>query len=82
MHCSIRIFDIKTPATLLYWDVNTTIELVLRVGNQDRIVTGTATERTYIWPSQEIIERVTTEALKQVSAKAERALIDLFASGQ
>ena len=82
VHCSIRIFDIKTPATLLYWDVNTTIELVLRVGNQDRIVTGTATERTYIWPSQEIIERVTTEALKQVSAKAERALIDLFASGQ
>ena len=82
VHCSIRIFDIKTPATLLYWDVNTTIELVLRVGNQDRIVTGTATERTYIWPSQEIIERVTTEALKQVSAKAESALIDLFASGQ
>ena len=82
VHCSIRIFDIKTPATLLYWDVNTTIELVLRVGNEDRIVPGTATERTYIWPSQEIIERVTTEALQQVSAKAEKALIDLFASGQ
>ena len=82
VHCSIRIFDIKTPMTLLYWDVNTTIELVLRVGNQDRIVTGTATERTYIWPSQEMIERVTIEALQQVSAKAERALIDLFASGQ
>jgi hypothetical protein len=82
VHCSIRTFDIKTPMTLLYWDVNTTIELVLRVGNQDRIVTGTATERTYIWPSQEMIERVTTEALQQVSAKAELALIELFTSGQ
>ena len=82
VHCSIRIFDIKTPITLLYWDINTTIELVLRVGEQERIVTGTATERTYIWPSQEMIERVTTKALQQVSAEAERALIELFASHQ
>jgi hypothetical protein len=80
VHCVIRIFDIKTPMTLLYWDINTTIELVLRVGDQERIVTGMATERTYIWPSQEIIERVTTKALQQVSAEAERTLIELFSS--
>lgn len=82
VHCVIRIFDIKTPVTLLYWDVNTAIELVLRVGDQERVITGAATERTYIWASQEMIERVTTKALQQVSAEAERALIELFSSHQ
>jgi hypothetical protein len=82
VHCVIRIFDIKTPVTLLYWDVNTTIELALRVGDQERVITGAATERTYIWASQEMIERVTTKALQQVSAEAERALIELFSSHQ
>lgn len=82
VHCGIRVFEIKTPMTLLYWDVNTTIELVLRVGDQERIITGVATERTYIWPSQEMIERVTTKALQQLSAEAERAFIELLPSHQ
>jgi hypothetical protein len=78
--CGIRTFEIATPATPLYWDVNAKIELVLRVHGQDRTVSGTATERTYVWPSETLIQRVTTEALRKVSAEAESALAELFAS--
>jgi hypothetical protein len=77
--CGIRVFEISTPATLLYWDVNAKVELVLRVGNQDRIVSGQATERTFIWPSEEIIRRVTMAALDQVGTEAGRALAELAA---
>ena len=77
--CGIRVFEIATPATPLYWDINTKIELVLRVRGQDRIVSGTATERTFVWPSEALIERVTTAALRQVSAESEQALEALFA---
>ncbi|HSO09053.1 MAG TPA: hypothetical protein VLR45_03635 [Desulfoprunum sp.] len=71
-----------THYSKLHFDFELAIELVLRVGDQERVITGAATERTYIWASQEMIERVTTKALQQVSAEAERALIELFSSHQ
>jgi hypothetical protein len=77
--CGIRVFEIATPATPLYWDINAKIELVLRVRGQDRTVSGMATERTFVWPTEALIERVTTEALRQVSAESEQALETLFA---
>lgn len=77
--CGIRVFMIATPATLVYWDINTTIELVLRVRGQDRTVSAAATERTFIWPSEEMIQRVTTEALRQAGEETGRALNELFA---
>lgn len=77
--CGIREFQVSTPATLLYWDVNTKIELVLRVHDRDRVVSGSATERTYVWPSQEIIQRVTQAALNQVSQETGQALAELLA---
>ncbi len=79
VYCGIRAFDVTTPPTLLYWDVVTSIELVLRVRGQDRVVSGKAVERTYVYPSQEIIQRVTTEALKQVAVELNRAFADLLA---
>jgi len=60
--CGIRTFDIATPATPFYCDVNVKIVLVLRVRGQDRTVSGWATERTFVWPSEEMITRVTTAA--------------------
>jgi hypothetical protein len=80
VQCGIRSFEIATPATPLYWDVNAKIELVLRVHGQDRTVSGVATERTYIWPSEALIQRVTTEALGKLGAEAEKALAELFAA--
>lgn len=78
--CGIRVFAVETPATLVYWDINTRIELVLRVRGQDRVVAGAATERTYLWPSDEIIGRVTSAALRQAGSEAEVALAELFAA--
>lgn len=80
VQCGIRTFEIATPATPLYWDVNAKIELVLRVHGQDRSVSGMATERTYVWPSEALIQRVTTEALRKLGGEAENALAELFAS--
>jgi uncharacterized lipoprotein YajG len=76
----IRVFDVATPATPLYWDVTTTIELVLRVQGQDRTIAGNATERTFVWPSEEMIARVTAEALRRLGADAGRALDELLAT--
>ena len=78
--CGIRAFEVVTPATPLYWDINAKIELVLRVRGQDRSVSGAATERTFVWPSAALIEQVTSKALQQVSVETERALEDLFAA--
>lgn len=78
--CGIRAFEVVTPATPLYWDINAKIELVLRVRGQDRSVSGTATERTFVWPSAALIEQVTSKALQQVSVETEQALEDLFAA--
>lgn len=79
VQCGIRTFEIATSATPLYWDVNAKIELVLRVHGQDRTVSGMATERTYVWPSEALIQRVTTEALRKLGAESENALAELFA---
>ncbi len=74
----IRVFDIATPSTPIYWDINTRIEIVLRVRGQDRVVTAAATDRTFVWPSEELISRVTTEALKSLAADTERVLTALM----
>ena len=75
----IRVFDIATPSTPVYWDINTKIEVVLRVRGQDRTVTASATDRTFVWPSEELISKVTTEALKSLAAETGRALTALMA---
>jgi len=80
VRCGIRTFEIATPATPLYWDVRANVELVLRVNGQDRTVSGMATERTFVWPSEALIQRVTTEALRKVGSEAEQALAELFAA--
>ena len=78
--CGIREFHVTTPSTPFYWDVQTKVQLVLRVHGEDRTVSGAATERTFLWPSQALIARVTTEALRQVAVETGRALDDLFAN--
>lgn len=74
----IRVFDIATPSTPIYWDINTKIEVVLRVRGQDRTVAASATDRTFVWPSEELISRVTTEALRTFATETERTLTALM----
>jgi len=79
VYCGIRAFDITTPATPLYYDVTTHIEIVLRIGRAERSVRATAEERTYIYPTREIIGRVTTLALKDIASQTKQALSGLVA---
>ena len=74
IYCGIKTFDVSTPATALYWDVTARIVLILRVRGADRQLSGEAVERTYLWPSEEVIGRVTTQALQQVSAAVDQEL--------
>lgn len=78
--CGIRVFDITTPATLVFWDINTKIEIILRLRGQDGAATGSATDRTFVWPTEALISRVTTEALKRLATDTDRALTALFAA--
>lgn len=74
VYCGIKTFDISTPATLLYWDVVAKIELILRVQGQDQAVSGSARERTWIWPGKDIIRRVANGALQQAAVELDTAL--------
>jgi hypothetical protein len=78
IYCGIRAFDITTPVTLLYWDINAKIDIILRARKQDRVITIVATERTYVWPSEAIIQRVVTDAVTRFGVESERVLIDLL----
>jgi hypothetical protein len=74
VHCGIFVFDISTPATLLYWDVRARIEVRLRVQDREHTVSAAATERTYGWPSQAIVGRVVHRALEGLGADVAQAL--------
>lgn len=78
VHCGIFEFEITTPATLLYWDVRTRIEVRLRVRDRERTIAAAETERTFIWPSQDVLTRVAHMALERLGGEAEQALEDLL----
>lgn len=80
--CGIRSFDVRTPSTALYWDMTAEFELVLRIGDEDRAAAGRATERTYIWPSQERLQAVTDEAFAELAGNVDKALAELLALKQ
>jgi hypothetical protein len=79
IYCGMRKFVIETPSTIFYWDIKTTVEIVLRVGEQDRVVAGDARERTYIYPTQKLIEKVARQALGKLADGIGPALTDLAA---
>jgi len=80
VYCGIKTFDIVTPATPLYWDVTTRIELILRIRGNERTVSTEAVERTWLYPSEEIIQRVTTRALDDVGVVLEKELRTILAT--
>jgi uncharacterized lipoprotein YajG len=67
-------FEVVTPATAVYWDINGTIEiaLVANAGTEkkhDARYSSTCTDRTYVWPSEEVIGKVITECISSIGAK-------------
>lgn len=77
IYCGLRRFTVETPATLLYWDIESRIEVVLRVGDQDREVVASAKERTWVYPSKKLLEKVTREALLDLADGLGPALTEL-----
>lgn len=78
--CGIRIFDVTTPSTPLYWDIDVKIEIVLRVGGKDRTVQASATDRTWLWPSEALIGRVVATALGDLADGSARTITALLAA--
>ena len=76
--CGLREFSIETPNTLTHWDIRVRIAVILRVAGVDREVTGNADSRTWIYPSQRLIEQVTRDALTEFAANLQPALQELL----
>jgi hypothetical protein len=76
--CDLAAFDIRTPATMISWDVEARLAWSLRIRGKTRMVEACATERTYLWPSEEIITRVVGKALRQAEEETRQALRDLL----
>ena len=67
-------FEVATPATAVYWDVNGTVEIALMATGEngkkhDARYGATCTDRTYVWPSEEIIGKVVAACMSSIAAK-------------
>lgn len=67
-------FAVTTPATALHWDINGVVELelVARGGDgrqHDGRYTANCTDRTFVFPSNDLIGGVVTACLKEIGAK-------------
>lgn len=70
----LRKFQVVTPNTALYWDINGAIELDLAVTARggkkfDARYAVTCTDRTYVYPSEEIIGNVVSACVGSLGAK-------------
>lgn len=70
----LRKFQVVTPATAVYWDINGTIELDLAATAQggkahDAHYVVTCTDRTYAYPSEEIIRNVVSACVGNLGSK-------------
>lgn len=59
-------FGVNTDTTPLYWDVIGRIHLLVKEGENQHDLFGTHTIRTYVWPGEEIIQKVISESMKQI----------------
>ncbi len=59
-------FGVNTDTTPLYWDVVARVHLILKSGENKYDLVGTHTERTYIWPGEEIIRQAINKSLEQI----------------
>lgn len=70
----VKKFLVSTPATALYWDINGVVELEIvaqaRSGrkHEGRFIAN-CTDRTFVFPSNELIGGVVTACLKEIGAK-------------
>lgn len=69
----VKRFDLRTDVTALYWDVIFSVDVSVRIRNG--AVEGKAdysavcTERTYAWPGGDLIARLVTKCIGDLSGK-------------
>ena len=84
----LRKFQVVTPATIAYWDINGTIDLELAAAAQDGTqyqarYAATCTDRTYIFPSQDLIRNVVASCVGSIGAKVRQdAALARFIGGR
>jgi len=81
-------FQVTTPATPIYWDMNGVVELDVTAtgpGGRKHVAQYAAkcTDRTYVFPSQELITNVVSACVREIGAKirGDAALVRFLASG-
>ena len=63
--CEILEFGVNTDTTPIYWDVVGVVRLKLKHDEHEYDLSGSYTERTYLWPGEEILGRVMQESLQK-----------------
>jgi|WetSurMetagenome_2_1015567.scaffolds.fasta_scaffold01442_2 hypothetical protein len=71
--CDILEFGVNTNTTPLYWDIIGRVRLVVKSGRGEKSLLGTHTERTYVWPGEDLIRKVAEESLRQIAAELKTA---------
>ena len=69
----VKRFELRTDVTVLYWDVffNADVSVRIRNGAVERNgdYSAACTERTYAWPGEELIARLITMCIGDLSGK-------------
>lgn len=83
----ITRFQVQTPATALYWDINGDIELQIDAsgpGGRQHAASYQVqcTDRTYAWPTEQLIAKVLDNCLKDLGSRirADSALAGTLAA--
>lgn len=64
VECDLKEFTAGTDTTPVYWGVVGRISVVLRDNGRELPLSSSATERTYVWPGETIIRKVTEESMR------------------
>ncbi len=72
--CDMLEFGVNTNTTPVYWDVIGRIRLVLKQNGKEYNLFGTHTERTYVWPSETIINKAVDESINKIIATMKGAI--------
>jgi hypothetical protein len=66
LEIAINRFSAGTETTALYWDIIADIDLSATAGNLERGFTCRTSERTYVWPTEELFDTVVDRCLKDL----------------
>jgi hypothetical protein len=72
--CDLTRFGVYTQTTAMYWDVKGAVAFSLNIDGKKLAVEGMGTDRTYVWPGEEIFRKVANAALSDAASKIKNQL--------